>query len=378
MTEFRVGDIRTKVYDNGYPCGNKHKQIYHACVDCSKTRWVDIKHGEPANKRCHSCAAKLKATDEWKMKILEGSSKRWARHGEHERMSNNMKGDNNHFYGKKHSSKTIAIMSKPRTKIEIKPTTDWGYLIGLVLGDGWLNYRKGSYRVGVSSTLPEIVDCFKNVCERLEIHASSFKTCEYYCTEVCAKELYKYLRPCKYKDYHFIIPSQVYKSKTMAYGFLMGFFDAEGGVYKAKGGNSTSIQCWSKHIENLKQVRDLLNKVGINSYLHKEKKQNISARLCISDYGNRCLFRSLVGFRIERKQKRLDDMNRPSGNNYTVEQYEWAMKLKNEGYAAPMIQKITGVNKNTIGVWYHNKGKGHMIRSERRKYNILMNDKEIS
>lgn len=40
---------------------HKHKQIWHACVDCGKERWVPFvcKTAEPEYTQCRSCAAKL-------------------------------------------------------------------------------------------------------------------------------------------------------------------------------------------------------------------------------------------------------------------------------------------------------------------------------
>ena len=37
-----------------------HKQIYIACVDCGKLRWVWLKKGKPEHLRCDNCAKKLR------------------------------------------------------------------------------------------------------------------------------------------------------------------------------------------------------------------------------------------------------------------------------------------------------------------------------
>jgi hypothetical protein len=381
--ESKIGDMRIKEYSSGA----KVKQYYMACEDCGNGRW-QVKGISNRKKYCRSCALKREFANNpnHKKAILLGSKKRWDREGERERMSNNMKGSKNHFYGKTHTKRVLTIMSKPRTIIHVKPIMDWGYLIGIVLGDGWLKERKGSYVVGVSSTRPEIVKKYHEVCKSLGLHSGYYcvknKDKSFYCSEVCSKELYNYLRPCKSEDFHFHVPKIIYKNKSMMYGFLRGFFDAEGGVYKTNSGDSTmSISCWSKHISSLVQIRDLLKIGGIQSYLHKENKKNqISARLNISDYENRLLFSNLVGFRIHRKQKQLDNMEKPFGERYAKEQYEWAMELRRKGYQYPEIQKITGVNKNTVAVWYHKKKKGmsSMIRAERQNHKISENDKELS
>lgn len=51
----KIGEIR-----QGWSIGFKTdtKNIWHACVDCGKERWVRYSKGEPQNLRCNSCASR--------------------------------------------------------------------------------------------------------------------------------------------------------------------------------------------------------------------------------------------------------------------------------------------------------------------------------
>lgn len=371
-----IGDTRISVY----PSGAKYRQILVACVQCGKERWQEYRSKGSNRPLCSVCAGKKKMeSPSFKEKILAGSRKRWDRPGEHERMSESMQGEKNHFYGKAHSPEALETMSKPRVNVNIGHNREWGYLVGLVLGDGWISQGKKSYKIGVSSTRAEIVDKYYDCCCKLGIHCSRYFPNGHHVAEVVSKKLYLYLRPYKYADFHFTIPEMVYKHKEMSRGFLRGFFDAEGGVYPSKDSQTgVSIECWSKHIDNLIQVKELLGMLGIESHLHPEKKKQISARLFISDYKNRVLFRDLVGFKIIRKHQRLLNMKPPIGQDYTIEQYNQAMDLRGRGFTCYEIQKLTGVNHNTVAGWYCFKSNGRLPRILRQQIIHTKNKKELN
>lgn len=389
--EPNIGDIRASVY----PSGEKYRQIFVDCVQCGKGRWQAYRSKGTNRSLCSVCAAKKRMENpSFKEKILAGSRRRWGKLGEREKQSEIMQGENNPFYGNKHSSKALEKMSKPKVEVSIGHTREWGYLIGLVLGDGCIvKTNNGNYKTTVSSTMPEIVDIFYDCVRNLGLHCGyeiatikpewsakskikSNATIRYTAT-LLSKKVYCWIRPYKYEDYHFTVPDMVFNHKDMASGFLQGFFDAEGGVYLAKESNSVNIQCWSKHIDNLLQVKELLKVLGIEAYVHSEKKQSISARLCISDYNNRLLFRELVGFRIERKQERLSNMKQLPNKLYSIEQYQKAMELREKGFTCYEIQEQTGVNHNTVAGWYCFRKNGRLPRVLRQNETHAKNNVEL-
>lgn len=385
----QIGDTRIRILESGY----KAKETFMPCTQCGKGRWQVLRHSVTNRPICRACSSsnRMKNPD-YKEKILAGLRRRWARIGEKERMSQMMSGKNNHFYGKKWTEEMRFLLSKPKIKVNIGHTKEWGYIIGLVLGDGCVRYKKnGNYEIVVASTKPEIVDIFYECALKLKLHciysirqqkARGFKKVDgiRYDATVLSKKLYLYLRPYKYKDFRFTIPDIIYRHKDMASGFLQGFFDADGGVYLTKNSYTYkgNIQCWSKHVENLTQVKELLETLGILSYVHKEKKKQTSARLTISDYANRILFRELVGFRIKRKQERLDSMKAISKRkSYTIEQYSKVIELRERGFTAYEIQEQTGVNHNTAVGWYWAVANNRLPRTIRQQITHIKNDKEL-
>ena len=73
----KLGDVRW----------NKHgcKEVWHACIDCYKERWVQMVSGEPINIRCSSCAHRISSTgrhlsESTKNKIAKAITKHGASH----------------------------------------------------------------------------------------------------------------------------------------------------------------------------------------------------------------------------------------------------------------------------------------------------------
>ena len=351
QTEPKIGDTRIRYSKAGV----KYKETLIACVQCGKGRWQVYR---PINDRpiCRSCSL----SNDWKnpelrAKHLAGIAKRWAKPNAREIMSGQMKGENNHFYGKKHTEKTKVLMGKPRIKFTWKPTRNWGYLIGLVLGDGSISKTTKNHKIAVASTQPEIVDKFYECCQRLKLHCCRYGSQNNgesrYVSEVVSKRLYLYLRPYKSADFNFTVPDMVYRHETMLRGFLRGFYDAEGGVYKHSQSGMT-IECWSKHLSNLIQIQDLLHIINIRSTLIKEKKASTTARLTISEYDSRVLFRDRVGFDIMRKQTIFDNMKPLICKTHSIELYNRAISMREAGYMYREIETQIGVNRNTITGWW--------------------------
>lgn len=53
----QIGEIRSSVLI-GRESGRRY--LWHACIDCGKERWIQMRHGKPISERCRSCAAKLR------------------------------------------------------------------------------------------------------------------------------------------------------------------------------------------------------------------------------------------------------------------------------------------------------------------------------
>lgn len=52
-------------YRKDRPKGSYSAYVWHACVDCGKERWVQLRRGEPVSLRCGSCAQKGERGHKW-------------------------------------------------------------------------------------------------------------------------------------------------------------------------------------------------------------------------------------------------------------------------------------------------------------------------
>ena len=365
--EPKIGDMRVRLLPK---CGQRHKETFMACIDCGKGRWQG-KNDAETKLRCNSCATK----NGWMNPVIRenrtlGLIQSWeGDDARRELFRTKYSGVNSKIYGRKHTKESIEKMAVPAFKVDILPTKEWGYFIGVTLGDGCVTKGShGNYKIIVSSSRPEIVDKFYECANKLGLHCgyeiqnrhpAGFIKIPFirYAAVVLSMDLYQQLRPCKQDDFNFFVPKVIYSNNEMISGFLQGFFDAEGGAYKNnKNVSGYNIKCWSKHIENLIQIKNLLKMLGIESYLHnenREKRKVICAAITISDYKNRMLFKDLVGFRIKRKQDKLNSMQNPTGAmyHYTDEQYNRVLELRLKGLKYTEIEKETGVKYTTLSRW---------------------------
>lgn len=264
---------------------------------------------------------------------------------------------------------------RPR-KIEIKPTREWGYFFGLVIGDGSLVKTKSkNYVIHMRSTKMEIIKLFCQSAHRLGLNClgpyiqkrtrrfpnGQVRTDVMYTVMVNSKVLYEALKQCKLEDYHFRVPDFVLRTREAIAGFLQGFFDAEG--YVDDKGATPQIRAGSKHRSNLIQIKDLLDRLGIHSIISK------CGRIWeIRIYRNdaKLKFYEKIGFRLKRKQDalvRILTMRRTGSQyKYSREVYYEAFRLREKGLSYSKIAEKLGVPENTVWRWIKHKRIPYTVR----------------
>lgn len=206
--------------------------------------------------------------------------------------------------------------------VNLEPTEDLGYLTGLVFGDGSISHSKKTRNreVRLSTTDPELLECFIDVVRKLGLNPHTWKRQRerekwgrfYRQTELCAsadsKILYEFLGKYKLPDYRWQYPQEC-GTNGFAKGFLQGIFDAEGCV--ALGNRQAHkyfklVSLCQKPLENIRQVKELLSGFGINCIAYERKKGGYD--LSIGRWRDLKLFHRLIGFRLPRKQQKLEKM----------------------------------------------------------------------
>jgi intein/homing endonuclease len=88
---------------------------------------------------------------------------------------------------------------------------------------------------------------------------------------------------------------------VLGYG-LRGFFDAEASFKQSLRKTSGSVVATSVNFRGLKQISQLLERLGIRHSFHKQYRNTVS----ITGLGNLEVYLDLIGFGIRRKTERLE------------------------------------------------------------------------
>ena len=195
-------------------------------------------------------------------------------------------------------------------EVLVKPTWEWGWFAGALIGDGALIHHKRSRSryISLSSTVRDgIVAQFFESGKRLNLNPiwleywqSKRKNIRAYRVIIYSKILYEFFRPYKLDDFRFDVPPFIYQTEDALRGFLQGFFDAEGTVYLNDRERKYAIQASSKHKESLKKIKECLKLLDINSTI---RSTGTFFTLAINNYLDRKLFSELVSFRLDKKKK---------------------------------------------------------------------------
>ncbi|MEM4007378.1 MAG: LAGLIDADG family homing endonuclease [Nitrososphaerota archaeon] len=207
----------------------------------------------------------------------------------------------------------------------LEPSPELSQVIGAVAGDGWAVEKKsGVYVVGAEVKDEELVEEFSRCLGKVlgrDPPRPRQKKSNAFMVEVESKALYELLR--KPLDINKIAPFVEHCEECMR-RFARSFFDSEGFVSK-----NGQIYCYNSDLQLLQYVKKILNLLGIRTTEPKictkkgtaffdrrkgktytRKKDVYYIRVITSDI---LRFYRLVGFTVQRKQKRLEEYLRKRG-----------------------------------------------------------------
>lgn len=232
--------------------------------------------------------------------------------------------EKNHVYINPRTIRGWREGKKPRW-VRLMPSSELAYLLGLVLGDGWIEYKRiaNGYYIGVTSTKKEIPKLFRDACTKIfgKLYAISQgrygKMTQYRCMIGC-KELYELVR--KGKEDIRNIASYITLHPN---DFVRGFADAEGSIifYKPRRGIVVQIKVTNSNRKLLLFTKKLLSQNGIYASLkinhikgdvceiHGRKviaKRNIYD-LVIARQQDVIKYAELIGFCHPQKRKKLEE-----------------------------------------------------------------------
>jgi len=189
-----------------------------------------------------------------------------------------------------------------KIKDNIEKDSQFFYTLGAFKGDGHYNLERNRIQISVTDLdfLEEIKRIFNVLSPetKMEIKVSKEETK----TTKRLYRLYLYSTDFFNKGLHKLIP-QTMQEKIF---YLKGLYDAEGSVYVTK--NKLTITLSQKNIDDLNLWKSWLNELDIQTSIGIYTTRHIHNCGVIRILGDasKINFNNLIGFRIKRKQDRLE------------------------------------------------------------------------
>lgn len=317
------------------------------------------------------------------------------------------KGKENHFFGRRHTKASINKMklsnwlrtrrrlrdifkkaaafgfnldSPPKNnkfRINFKKQNRidaLGYIIGTIPTDAYFGMPPNGdsyvYSISVKDKdfIETVIKCFKSI----KILKRPRRQGNLWRIQTCRMEIKKFLVFMDKDNVNkWVFNERVFR---LGYNFhrslLMAAFDAEGSVTNSENCGkilSRKITFTNSSLMLIKQIKSLLNKFGIDSYIYRHRAPRL-ADICgksyqfkrttfvliITGYQNLKKFKSLIGFSIKRKQKRLERLLSAYvkiDRRYTGDEYNLALNLFRYFSNCGDISRLTKIPAHTVRNW---------------------------
>jgi len=260
---------------------------------------------------------------------------------------------------------------KPRV-INLNPSWELGYFIGIVLGDGTINKSGRAYTVRVVSTKKEYIELIEGIVKKL-FHNIKPTICSFnatnklpisgkvvksrcYSISLCSKQLYNFIKQYKPKKFTWIPPAD--QPDIVKYGFLGGIIDSDGVISRS------SISVISKYKENLIALKEFIKNLGFIygkiSIYERHRDGNKQYQISIFGRENHRIILEKCKLPFKRNAL-LKYLNIEYNRERTAHEYNEAMKLK-ENFTPKEISNKLGININTLYSWFYNNNKPRCIK----------------
>lgn len=227
---------------------------------------------------------------------------------------------------------TLEIQNGPGKiiKLPLSLTTEWFYMMGLIIGDGRIskgNGKKGygGVTIGLSSNTKELISYFKDFCNKLNLKTSTTPKSEKRACEI--RTYSKFLAHILSKFGLGFSPKTLTvkpKSDILAYkkryvaAILRGLFDSDGWISIGKNAKGhIGYSTISKNLINF--IQNALLKFGIISYVRERQPKttkykdkviegkHVKYELTFSKFSNFIMFKDEIGFNHPDKNNKLNE-----------------------------------------------------------------------
>jgi len=258
----------------------------------------------------------------------------------------------------------VKIRKHEIPKSSIKITPQKSYLLGVLCGDGYIDFsdRRGTFQVGLQTIDKEFALKFGRALEYVYKITPSFSSIvpknenwsKKYQIRICSKNTcLDILNYNSFKTENWRVPVEIKKSNKICKSqFLKGFFDSEGYVDK----KSRRIGVTSINHLGLQKIRNMLLEFKIRSSIKEHKVYGNRRFLFVLDIHDRKsieIFYRKIGFTIDRKQKALKNILKSYKFYKTLREKITELKpqiveLRSKGYSYDYIAKKLNLSIATV------------------------------
>jgi intein-encoded DNA endonuclease-like protein len=178
--------------------------------------------------------------------------------------------------GKAKYLRKVGKLVKPRISWSPSPSPHLSYILGAILGDGYVTSKTGKYVISLNVNDKTFADTFRVSLEKIGLSPHmKFRQNQWH-VWACNKDFCEWFKTLTLNNIENIICS----SKEMIKLFIMGFYDSEGSleVTNKKQGHRGVI-FYNTNIELLRVIQKLLNHLEFHSVLALDRKAGKESRL---------------------------------------------------------------------------------------------------
>ncbi|MHA2313986.1 MAG: LAGLIDADG family homing endonuclease, partial [Candidatus Hermodarchaeia archaeon] len=197
------------------------------------------------------------------------------------------------------------------------------YLAGLLLGDGHLVAKKRMWRITLTNSEPSIIQVWKKYLNRFDMEFKTYpnRPNDYRIDgkDIVQKILHELWLDARLSYEKEISSEWLGCNHETIKALLQGLFDTDGSVF----GNPPTIEFSSSSLILAKQVHLLLLHYGIIAkHYARTTSRRPNHRLLIRGVEVRKFFNK-IGFRLDRKQRREEDLPKNHNTNVDIIPYTW-------------------------------------------------------
>lgn len=199
--------------------------------------------------------------------------------------------------------------------IDLSPSFELSYIIGVVMGDGWISTVGRQHQIGLATKDKEFAEefcrCLKKVIKGSDPKIGVKKDPRFgrtlYIVKINSRKLVNFIQSV----------NEAYLTKNYPEGFLRGLFDSDGYVTYHRKSYARRVALVNTSLQLLQMVKRILSSVfGIESKIYEKgvpdtpviKGKKKVYLLAISKKEDIVKFYRFIGFTIKRRMKKLEEI----------------------------------------------------------------------